>query len=56
MKAYEIKCKTYIKRKELSNLFFFKSLYPNAQLSLVNIESAGDLTIDELKTYTYFEI
>lgn len=52
--AYEVKCKTYIKRKDLSNLLFFKNLYKEAQLFLVNIEPVEDLGVDNLKTLRYF--
>jgi hypothetical protein len=31
IKVYEIKCKKQIKKRELSNLFYFKKLYPQAQ-------------------------
>jgi len=56
LKAYEVKCKTNIKRKDLSNLFFFKSLYKDAQISLVNIEPTQDLRLKDLTSYSYFEV
>ncbi|MDI6735481.1 MAG: ATP-binding protein [bacterium] len=51
--AYEVKSKTNIKRKDLANLFYFKNLYKEAQLFLVNIESGENLWVDNLKTIRY---
>lgn len=52
--AYEVKCKTNIKRKDLAHLLFFKNLYKEAQLFLINIEAVEDLEVNNLKTLRYF--
>lgn len=56
LKAYEIKCKINIKRKDLSNLLFFGRLYKDARLFLVNLTPLGGLRIEGVESYSYFEI
>jgi predicted AAA+ superfamily ATPase len=50
LKAYEVKCKTHIKKKELANILFFKNLYKEAQLFLITPEPVESLEVKSIHT------
>jgi len=55
IKAYEVKCKSNVKGKDLKNLLFFKNLYNDAQLFLINIEPVKNLRSQKIKFLSYLE-
>lgn len=53
--AYEIKYKHRIKNRDLSNLRYFKGIYKESTINLVNIEKP-DIDIQGLNLLSYFEV
>ena len=53
--AYEVKYKKLIKKRELSNLLYFKKIYTNAHLTIVN-ENNPNLDIEALNYLSYLEV
>ncbi|MFC1485070.1 ATP-binding protein [bacterium] len=53
--AYEIKYKKIVNKKDLSNLLYFKKMYPKAKIHLVNVNKNNDLPV-QISQCMYFEI
>jgi predicted AAA+ superfamily ATPase len=54
-KAYEVKYKKDIKKKELANLFYFADNYKNSRISLVNIDKPK-MELKDIEFLSYFQI
>jgi len=53
--AYEVKYKKIMKRQELTNLLYFKEIYRNAKINIVN-ENRPNLEIEDLHYLAYYEV
>lgn len=55
IEAYEVKFKQYLKKKDLSNLIYFKQTYPDSGATVVNIERFR-ATSEDIRNLIYYEI
>ncbi len=55
IKAYEIKNKNVIKKRDISNLLFFRKTYPETELFLLNF-NAVELSSEKINLLKYYEI